>query len=207
MTPPRRLRAAAACAVLALSALAGPARAGERVVLPIVAHVAQRDGASVVPEGFVAEQLARANAIFAPYGVQLALQATATLPAEHAALETRADRDALGARARRGAIDLFVVASLRDVDTPSELRRGVHWRSRVHPGARYVIVSAIAGPNVLAHELGHYLGNRAHSDVPGNLMSYVATDALPVLDRAQQRRMRAALAKSLASGELRALLE
>ena len=58
---------------------------------------------------------------------------------------------------------------------------------------------------VLAHELGHFLGNRRHSDTPGNLMSYQHTEVLPFLDEPQQRRLRERLAKYLRTGELRAL--
>ncbi len=100
-------------------------------------------------------------------------------------------------------IDCFVVRSLRDVDDPSAMRRGVHWRSQTHAGAHYVIVSSIAGLNVLAHELGHYLGNPAHSEVAGNLMSYTAGEGLPTLDIKQQTRLARVLRGYLKSGELR----
>lgn len=193
-----RNTAAGFFAVVALL-FAAPLRAGEALVLPLVVHVA----AGVVPEAFVAEHVARANEIFAPYGLQFSVQKAVVLPAKHAALETREDRDALGAYEKRGAIDFFVVRSLRDVDDPAEMRRGVHWRSQTHAGAHYVIVSSIAGPNVLAHELGHYLGNHRHSEVPGNLMSYVAGEGLPVLDAAQQKRLARTVREQLKSGELR----
>jgi hypothetical protein len=186
-------------AVVALL-IAAPLRAGQAVVLPLVMHVV----ADAVPEAFVAEQVARANGIFAPYGVQLVVEKTVALPAKHAALEARQDRDALGAYTKRGVIDCFIVRSLRDVDDPAEMRRGVHWRSQTHPGAHYVIVSSIAGTNVLAHELGHYLGNHRHSEVAGNLMSYVAGKGLPVLDAAQQKRLARTVREQLKSGELRA---
>jgi hypothetical protein len=180
------------------------ARAGETVVLPLIVHVAAREGRDVVPEGFVAERVARANAIYAPYGVRFEVRSTVKLDSKHAALETRADRDALGAYETRGAIDWFVVESLRDVDDETQMRRGVHWRSRTQRGAHFVIVSSIAGPNVLAHELGHYLGNREHSEVAGNLMSYTPAEGLPFLDAAQQAKLRSAVAAYLASGELKA---
>jgi hypothetical protein len=179
---------------------AAPLRAGEPVVLPLVVHLV----ADAVPETSVADSVARANEIFAPYGVQFAVDKTVVLPAKHAALEARADRDALGAYATRGVIDCFVVRSLRDVDDPAEMRRGVHWRSQTHAGAHYVIVSSSAGPNVLAHELGHYLGNHRHSEVPGNLMSYMAGEGLPVLDAAQQKRLARTVREHLKKGALQA---
>jgi hypothetical protein len=65
-----------------------------------------------------------------------------------------------------------------------------------------VILSSIAGPDVLAHELGHFLGNREHSDVPGNLMSYEHTDVLPFLDAVQREKLRRTLAGYLRRREL-----
>jgi hypothetical protein len=167
-------------------------------------HVAHVGSQPVVPRSFIDAQLARANAIFGPYGVRFVEQsAPPPLAEQHAALETRADRDALGAHARRGAIDCFVVRSLRDVDEPPRMRHGVHWHARGHAGAHFVVLSSIAGPDVLAHELAHYLGNPKHSETPGNLLSYERGELpLPVLDGAQVRRMRAAIAAYLRSGEL-----
>jgi hypothetical protein len=194
------IRTAAWLTATAALLFAAPLRAGEPVVLPLIVHVAP----DVVSEAFVVEHVARANEIFAPYGVQFVVAKTKVLAAKHVALETREDRDALGAYAKRGAIDCFIVGSLRDVDDPKEMRRGVHWRSSAHPGARYVIVSSSAGPNVLAHELGHYLGNHRHSEAPGNLMSYIAGEGLPVLDAAQQKRLARTVREQLKSGELEA---
>jgi hypothetical protein len=186
-----------------LTLLAGPAHAEDARVLPIAVHVVHVDGSPVVSRSFVEQQLDRANAIFAPYGVRFAeVAAPPALAARHAALETRADRDALGAHARPGAIHCFVVRSLRDVDEPERMRRGVHWHSRTHAGAHFVVLSSIAGPDVLAHELGHYLGNPKHSATPGNLMSYERGAVPPFLDAGQVRRMRAAIARYVSKGEL-----
>jgi hypothetical protein len=158
----------------------------------------------VVSDAFIAERVSRAGEIFGVYGVQFQVVAQQPLPERHVALETRADRDALGAYFARGTIHVFCVASLMDVDEPGRVRRGVHWHSTTHAGAHYVVVSAISGPDVLAHELGHYLGNPSHSEVAGNLMSYEHTEVLPFLDDAQQKRMRRTIAGYLASGELKA---
>jgi hypothetical protein len=165
-------------------------------------HVAERAGAPVVDEAFIADRIARANEIFAVHGVQFAVTARKTLAERHAAMETRADRDALGEYFARGTVHVFCVASLRDVDEPERMRRGVHWRSTTHRGAHFVILSAIAGVDVLAHELGHYLGNPEHSDVPGNLMSYERTEVLPFLDEKQVARLRQRLKAYLSSREL-----
>jgi hypothetical protein len=200
-----QVRALARSAICAAIFVWNPvAHADQTVVLPIQVHVVHVDGRAVVPPEFVDRQFASANAIFAAYGVGFAHVAEpVALAAEHAALETRADRDALGAYVRRGAIHCFVVRSLRDVDDPSRMRRGVHWRSRTHAGAHYVVLSSIAGADVLAHELGHFLGNPSHSETPGNLMSYARGAVPPFLDARQQRRMRAAIRVYRRRGELR----
>jgi hypothetical protein len=197
----------AACCALAIAACFGaarPASAGGATTLVIDVQIARDGGKPVVDAAFIAERVARANEIFAPYAVRFVQGATLPLDASRAALETAADRDALGASVRASVINCFVVRSLRDVDDPAQMRRGVHWHSRAYPGAHYVILSAIGGPAVLAHELGHFLGNPKHSEVAGNLMSYQHTDALPFLDALQQRRMARTLRGYLRSGELKA---
>ncbi len=177
------------------------AASGVPLVLPIVVHVGREAGAPVVDEAFVTQQLARANTIFAPYGVGFRLRQTIAGP-DGARMETRADRDALGAHVRAGVINCFVVASLRDVDEPSRMRRGVHWHSKQHPGVHYVVLSAISEPEVLAHELGHFLGHPRHSDTPGNLMSYTPGEGPPFLDRAQVHRMHEAIRRYVRRREL-----
>jgi hypothetical protein len=175
------------------------------LVLPLAVHVAQRQGTPVVDEPFVQRQLARANRIFAPYDIAFRVTERRKLPAEHARMQTRADRSALGAHVLPGVLNCFFVASLRDVDEPDRMRQGVHWRSRSHAPAHFVIVSAAAIDDVLAHELGHFLGNPRHSETPGNLMSYTRGEVLPFLDSGQLRRMRRRLRRYLREGELEPL--
>jgi hypothetical protein len=190
----------------AAGVFANLAEAGARkpVTLEIAFHVAQMDAKAVVEDAFIDERLERANEIFAPYGVGFA-KATRVQPlgSEHAVIESRADRDALGAEVGKGVIDCFVVRSLHDVDDPTQMRRGVHWHSQTHAGAHFVILSSIAGRNVLAHELGHFLGNPRHSEVPDNLMSYQPDQGLPVLDAAQTRKLERTLRGYLDRHELR----
>jgi hypothetical protein len=186
---------------LALRAGGAPARADDLLRVPVIFHVAPLEHG--LPEGFVATQIEHANVIFRPLGFELVDAGRAPLAARHARLVTRADRDALLPYVRRGALHCMLVASLMDVDEPGRERRGVHWRGRGTP-RHLVIVSASAGPYVLAHELGHFFGNREHSDTPGNLMSYDWTRGVPFLDPAQQQRVRASLQRMLGSGELKA---
>jgi hypothetical protein len=191
-------------AAAALGTLPSAASASERkpVRLGVAVHVARADGAAAVEQAFIERQIATANRIFAPYGVAFEQQERQDTDAIPPRMETRADRNALGALVRPRWINLFVVASLRDVDEPQRIRRGVHWHSTTHAPAHYLILSGISFDAVLAHELGHFLGNREHSKTPGNLMSYAHTAELPFLDEPQQRRLRRSVAQYLHTGEL-----
>lgn len=191
-----------ACTLAALCLVGSLARAGGPWRIPVVFHVAQHDGAAVAPASFVSEQLAAANRIYGPLGIELVERESVPLPAGHSELLTRTDRDALARHVRKGAIHCFVVAKLMDVDEPGRERRGVHWRPRLAPRLSFLIVSRISGSYVLAHELGHFFGNREHSDVPGNLMSYTRAEGPPFLDGAQVRRVQSTLATLLKTGRL-----
>jgi len=193
-----------ALAVASLGGLQRRARASAREVvrLGLALHVASEEGQPVADEAFLDRQLETANRIFAPYGVQLERRERHERDARFARIQTRADRDALGAFVRPHWINVFVVAALYDVDEPQRIRRGVHWHSTSHAPAHYVILSRISFDAVLAHELGHFLGNPSHSQTPGNLMSYHHTDVLPFLDEPQQRRLHQSVAAYLRSGSL-----
>jgi len=126
---------------------------------------------------FIETQIAQANHHHRGAGLAFQVVEVHALIPDHAHITTRADRDALGhARWQRGLIDVYLVSSLANVDEPGEIR-GVHWRSRGNRQRRWVILSRISPPRVLAHELGHYFG-LSHSDVPASLMNTSAT-ALP----------------------------
>lgn len=147
------------------------------------------------PATFLAAQLARANEIFRPLGVSFVEAGRDILPPRHGRMEDRRDRHALGPRVAEGVIHVFVVAFLRDVDEPGRSRMGVHWTPRgvdgIRPGAHLIILAGYAHEGVLAHELGHYLGNPRHSDQVGNVMSYDWGERpVPVFDPTQARRIR-----------------
>jgi hypothetical protein len=82
-------------------------------------------------------------------------------------------------------VDVFVVSRLANVDAPAETPtaqiRGVHWRLRRDRARRWIILSRISPPHVLAHELGHYFG-LPHSNEPRSLMNTGPT-ALPSAER------------------------
>ena len=140
--------------------------------------------APVQDDAWIAAQLAEVERLFTPCGLSFVTVESRAIPPAQAHAETRRDRDAFAAALHPGVVNVFVVASLRDVDDPSRMRMGVCWSPR-GDGARYVIVSSIARPSVLAHELGHYFGN-PHSKVPNNVMSYDRTAGVaPFFDDAQ----------------------
>lgn len=119
---------------------------------------------------FLTTQLTEANREHGRAKLGFHVVEVRTLGADAADIADRDDRDRLGHdRWQRGLIDVFVVSRLANVDDPGDIR-GVHWRSRADRRRRWVILSRISPPRVLAHELGHYFG-LPHSDVPASLMN------------------------------------
>lgn len=181
---------APALAALVLVVATGAEAQATFPVFPLALAVATDAGAPVVDEAWIAEEIAQANTIFAPSGVSFTQRSRRALDERFARLETRADRHALGAEMTPSVINVFVVLSLRDVDDPTQMRRGVHWRPANLPGAHFVVVSSIAGPDVLAHELGHFFGN-PHSDTPNDVMSYLRDGTVtPFFERAELGQIR-----------------
>jgi len=158
-------------------------------VFGLAIHVATKDGAPVRDDAWIADQIAEAVSLYLPLGVAFRWTTRDEIPPAQAAMHTRADRDALAPFATRAFIDVFVVGELEDVDEPGRYRKGVAWTSKPD-GRRYLILSGVAPPKVLAHELGHFFGN-GHSDVPDNLMSYTRAGGEVFLDEAQIERTRA----------------
>jgi hypothetical protein len=164
-----------------------------------VAIATDEQSEPVAPPEWLAQQVASAEALFAPFGVAFVRQEAQGLGTAAQHIETRGDRDALAARAAPQVINVFVVGSLRDVDEPGRMRRGVHWHapSRAH----YVILVGSAPPSVLAHELGHFFGN-PHSPVPDNVMSYERTGAPVFFGEAQGRCIERRARAYVQTGEL-----
>jgi hypothetical protein len=183
-------------------AASSAAQAASMHRVPVLFHVAQGPTGPVAEPTFVKTQLAHANTVFRELGIELVAVEVRQEPQQGARLVSRADRDRLARLLSPGMLNVFVVATLMDVDEPGRERRGVHWRVRRDPSRHFVVVSAISGPYVLAHELGHYFGNPEHSQTPGNLMSYTHTEAVPVLDPEQRERVWVTLRRMLAQGEL-----
>lgn len=155
-----------------------------------------------VTDAWLKAQIEHANTLYAPAEVGFRWTRDKILEPQHAAMHTRADRDALSALTEaRGFVDVFVVDELEDVDEPGRLRRGVVWTHRPD-GKRYVILARTAAIGVLAHELGHFFGN-AHVATPDNLMSYTRTGADVFLDDGQIAKTKAFAKGFLGSGRLR----
>lgn len=199
----RRRRAVFLALALAPAlAAAAPLAAQPLAPLPIALTVAVENGSEVVTAAWLAARMRQADTIFSPSGLSFTEREHLTMDASHARMEDRPDRHALGGMLVPRSINVFVVASLRDVDDPSIFRQGVHWRSLTHPGTHYVILSMISGETTLAHELGHFFGN-PHSPVPNNIMSYERDGTVPpFFDERQLRRIRARSRAFLSSGEL-----
>jgi hypothetical protein len=144
--------------------------------IPLAIRVAREKSASgeevpVADKEFIDELMSEAKTIYAEHRLSFVDTGRGELPASRAALETRADRDAMVEYMSSGVANVFLVRSLRDVDDPKLYRMGVMWRCLKNLKKKYVIVAASARPTTLAHELGHFLG-LDHAYVKNNLMSY-----------------------------------
>jgi hypothetical protein len=194
------------CLVL-LSWLLGRPAAAENArrfpSLPLLLNVAEIEGEAVVDQAWLDERVKWSDEVFGKHGVTFEVVRRRSLAEKHAKLETRSDRHALGALVEDKVVNCFIVKSLRDVDDPGvRYRQGVHWRPQGYPEKHFVVVSSIAGMTVLAHELGHFFGNRRHSKTPGNLMSYTRGDGDPFFDAAQIKILHRHVRRFLRSGEL-----
>jgi len=141
-------------------------------------------GARIADDAWVNEQITTANELFGPLGVKFRWTIEKELPEPHGEMHSRTDRDVLTKRLERGAVNVFLVRELEDVDDPGRFRMGVTWTSRIDQ-KRYIVLARSAKPSVLAHELGHLFGNQ-HSSVANNLMSYSRDGGTIFLDERQK---------------------
>ncbi len=155
----------------------------------------------VVDEAWIRARIDEANRLWAPAAVRFRWTIEDELPAAQREAHTREDRDAYGARVVAGHVRIVLVTELEDVDEPGRRRMGVCWTNR-KDGRRYIVLATTSFPGVLAHELGHYLGN-PHSTADDNLMSYSHPGAREVfVDDAQVARARRTVARLLGAGTL-----
>jgi hypothetical protein len=204
-SPAMRRRAPQLVALAALITLAAPAGAGPAAVdatlddvraiatpcpeaaahcVGLVVHVAAAvDGGLVQGPDWIAGQVATANRLFAPLGLGFTVIDVRGLDVAEGVIVTRAERSALGKRrVKPGAVHVFVVAKLGDIDDTGHEINGVHWR---RGGKHWVIVSARAWDLTLGHELGHFVG-LPHSDVAGSIMNTTPRKEPPAAERAFQ---------------------
>jgi hypothetical protein len=169
--------------------------------VPLSLAIAVDVGVAVTDAAWIDSQIAAMAALYVPLGLQPVVTAVRPMASSFVHMETRSDRDALAKELRPGVANVFVVGTLRDVDEPDRMRRGVHWRNRANPSLRYVILASEAMPPVLAHEMGHYFG-LFHSSVVDNLMSYEHTGRPAFLDAAQARTIQANAREAFRTGEI-----
>ena len=158
------------------------------------------DGRRVVDDAWIQRQIDDANRLFGPHGTRFRWTLEQPLPEPHGEMHTRAQRDALTPLTEADMIDVFVVRALEDVDEPGRMRMGVCWTGR--GGKRFIILSRSARPTVLAHELGHFFGNRQHSEVVNNLMSYSRDGGEVFFDEEQIAKIKRHTARFLESRRL-----
>lgn len=161
---------------------------------------------SAVSKEWFRTRLDHANRLFDAIGVEFVVASWQPLRVASAAVDTRAQRDDLGAATtHQGLVDVYLVSRLTDVDAPPTEIRGVHWRLRRNTSQRWVIMSAISGPMVLAHELGHFF-SLPHGVEAASIMNKRPRNTPPweerVFTRREQTAMVAALKRMLDSGRL-----
>jgi hypothetical protein len=179
------------------------AHADEKEPISVTVAVAavNLNGERVVDDAWVEGQWAAVDRLYADIGIHFERRWVEPLPETSARLETKEDRDALGAHFVEGAINVFFVKALMDIDEIGRIRMGVCWRA---PGnKRFVAVASNAKPTVLAHELGHLLGN-GHSKVVDNVMSYDRTGGPVFFDATQKKTIRATALQLLRDGIVKA---
>ena len=202
------MRAVAVTVALTLVASAAAACPTDRDhCFELTIHVAQEGGAPVVDAAWLKVQVDHANRLFAP--MDAGFFAGPTRPMDTgASIDTRAQRDALGAMWERGTIHVFVAAHVANVDDPGEIN-GVHWRDRANRSRRWIILSAIAWELTLAHELGHYFG-LPHSAYDISVMNKTPRAEPKPADRVfharEIRRMKARKTQMLRARELTSVM-
>jgi hypothetical protein len=185
------------------------AKSGEAPIAPLPVRLAVAANAEgpVVDEAWLAREIAEANRLHGAHGITFAVVERTSLAAGYAAIDSAADRDAISAERAAGVINVFVVGSLRNVDAPDRFIWGVRWRLLRDVSKDYVILSAIASPTTLAHELGHLLG-LDHNAIVDNVMSYRRADRCKLgFDEAQGAKLRRTARSLVSRGVLRAAIE
>jgi hypothetical protein len=196
-----RVRECAFCAITIVLTIVDAKRASAEeqpvLTMSVAVSAVNIDGERVVDDAWVDAQWAAVDRLYADIGVRFERKWADPVPATSARLETKEDRDALGAYFVEGVINVFFVKALLDIDEIGRIRMGVCWRTPSRK--RFVAVASNAKPTVLAHELGHFLGN-GHSKVMDNVMSYDRTGGPVFFDATQKKTIRATALQLLRDG-------
>lgn len=173
-----------------------PCPSDRTTCIPLALHVVVEDGQPVQTAAWLTVQLEEANRTYASVGTGFEVRSVEPAPASHGHVATRADRDAVGAAVDASPlpVPVYLVAQLDDVDREGEQIRGVHWRRGEQGGSpSWIIISRIAPPIVLAHELGHRFGLK-HSRAAVSIMNKTPRaepdPATWGFTRGEQRRLR-----------------
>ena len=157
-------------------ALTNPPVPAVAPAIPLSIAVATTDGAPAQTDAWIDDQIQQAQRLYNGFGIYFRKAEVRPLDGRFAALETRADRDALAGQLKKGFLNVFIVTSLRNIDDPKLYRMGVHWAPNGDLKRQYCIVASSARRTTMAHEIGHYF-TLQHTQVPDNLMSYSRTGA------------------------------
>ena len=153
------------------------------VCVPLVIYVPAGLDDRPADRAWLADQLVQANRLFAASGIGFIRAQLLARPEDAGDVDTREQRDALrNAGLHAGAVTIFIVDRLGDVDVEGAQIRGVHWRVRNQPDDHFVILSRISSPLVLAHELGHYFG-LPHSRAAASIINKTPRDQPPLEER------------------------
>ena len=161
----------------------------------------------MVSAKWLAARIKEANRLFAPIDVGFRVVKADAIDSSYARVATREQRDQIGAK-RFGpeVVHLFLVGQLDDVDVADTQIRGVHWRLRRDTSKRWIVMSSIASPMVLAHELGHFF-SLPHSGYKVSIMNKRPREDPPweerVFARPEQAKMIEARDGMVASGFLK----
>ncbi len=162
------------------------------------------------PEERAAALIDPIHQIFTPAGIRFHVAKPSRLDLADSNVKGREGRNSLALAAPRpqGCIEVFLVASVGDIDSKEDEVGGVHWRfeglSKDSRGRRCIILSgSAASPDTLAHELGHWFG-LAHTKDPRNLMFPGGKRTGQTLTREQMDGISKACAQAFERGELKA---
>lgn len=166
----------------------------------------------VQTKSWIEDHVAAATRILGAHAIQVSATYGRFTP-QRCTLISRAHRHRQAGFARMdGTVTVLVFARIRDVDDPAYELAGVHWRyvgrQRSLRRRRWVFLTSVAEPPVLAHELGHFLGQQ-HDTRGGNIMTLHPSSPTwakrglkprprkPIFTAKQGRRMRASLRRYL----------